>query len=404
MPDLDYFITSTQRADLRAPIDKAQTLPRSAFISDDFFQLEIERIFSKQWTALCFAEQVAKGCLLPLEFAGIPLLAVRDDENQLRVFHNIVPYDGCLAVIDPLQDQAEIVTPYHGWCYNLQGKLLKTPYWDGTALGSLAALKQHPGDLIEVHCNVALGIVFINLNGKADALETQLAPLQKQLLAYQTDHLAISRDAQGLPLVDGENLATNWKSHYENWALNVLHEAFTHDIYATSQQIPRVDAQGKKTYEEIIDGTFMALSYRVDDFAETYQLDELPFTPLGKTADSLPERAFIGSLFPNLHMAVFPYFIHFIIVLPVSAGQTKTLTAQFYETNSAQNPEYLDIRLEHQHEFKLAGQEDGRITEAVQKARYSPVYQRQFYSPFWDNMYYTFSNLILNTLEQGEQH
>lgn len=400
MPDnLDIFITQEQWASVQAPIEKARTLPNQAFTSEAFFELEVERLFCRQWIALCFMQQTpTSGCLLPVEFAGIPLLVVHGDDGVLRVFHNIVAYDGCLAVIEPSQGQTEIVTPYHGWRYDLRGKLIATPYWDGSEQSDLAAFKGRSVDLIEVRSRIELGVIFIDLSGVADDFDRHIAPLHTLLSDYRTDNLDIGRDAEGAPLLDGEDLTTNWKTHYENWAINVLHEGFTHEIYAESSQIPRVNEKGEKTYVELIDGALMALSYREQDFSDTYQLDELPFAPLGVDPDTLPERAFIGSLFPNLHMAVFPYFIHFIIVHPVSAGQTRTLRAQFYEATSATDPDMLEVRLEHQHEFQQAGWEDGRIIEAVQKARRSPVYQQQFYSPFWDNMRYSFSNAVLNAL------
>jgi choline monooxygenase len=402
MPDpLDMFISPAQRATIRAPIEEARTLPRQAFISDAFFELEMERIFSRHWTALCFTQQVSEpGHLLPVEFGGIPLLVVHGDDGKVRVFHNIVPYDGCLAVIEPIVAQANITTPYHGWCYDLCGKLIAMPYWDGSVQGDLASLHGHSGDLVEVYSQVELGIIFIDLSRAADAFAAQVEPLRKLLSEYRTFDLDIGRGEDGEPLLDEEDLATNWKTHYENWAINVLHEGFTHEIYAESSQIPRVNDVGEKTYVEHIDGSLMALSYLEQDFAETYELEELPFTHLGIDPDALPERAFIGSLFPNVHLAVFPYFIHVIIALPVSAGQTRTLRAQFYESESAVNPDYLEERLALMEDFKQAGLEDGRITQAVQKARRSPVCEQQFYSPFWDRMHYNFSNIVLKALEK----
>jgi choline monooxygenase len=401
MPDiLNTFITPAQQAMIRAPLEEARTLPRLAFTSQAFFELEIERLFSRRWVALCFTQQLPNpGHLLPVEFAGIPLLVVHGDDGQLRIFHNIVPYDGCLAVIEPCTDQTNITTPYHGWCYDLHGKLMAIPYWDGTTQGNLSSLRGRSGDLVEIRSQVELGVIFIDLSGSAEVFEYQIEPLRKQLAEYRFHSLDIGRDENDEPLINEEDLATNWKTHYENWAINVLHEGFTHEIYAESSQIPRVNTTGEKTYIEHIDGSLMALSYLEQDFAETYELDEQPFSHLGINPEEIPERSFIGSLFPNLHLAVFPYFIHVIIALPVNAGRTRTLRAQFYDATSASNPDYVDDRYALMEDFKQAGREDGRITEAVQKARNSPVCEQQFYSPFWDKMHYTFSNTVLNALE-----
>jgi choline monooxygenase len=399
----DEQLTPTQKASVRAPIEQAQTLPKQAFLSETFFAAEKERIFSRRWVALCFAQQVSEpGCLLPLEFMGIPLLLVHGDDGTIRVFHNITPYDGCLAVIDPIQKATEIITPYHGWHYNLQGKLQAIPYWDGSITGNIASLEGKPCDLLEIKAHTEFGVIWIDLSGTAGDATTAMAPLQTMLKEYRTQ-LAIGQNEQGKLLIDNENLATNWKTHYENWAINVLHEGFTHDIYEESPQIPRVNAQGEKTYQEYIDDGLMALSYREADFSETYDLEEEPYTHIGKDPAHPPERAYIGSFFPNLHFAVFANFVHMIIVHPVSPERTHTLRAQFYHPESAAHPDFAEERRELQAEFQQAGEEDGRITEAVQKARHSPVFEQHYYSPFWDHMHYTFSNLVLNTLEKTDR-
>jgi len=406
MPEsLDTFINPEQYAAIQAPLEKARTLPRSAFTSDAFFELEVKQIFSRRWIALCFNQQLPNvGDLLPVEFSGIPLLVVRGDDGALRVFHNIVPYDGCLAIINPMIAQKEITTPYHGWRYDLRGKLIDAPYWNGQKHTDIASLQPRPVNLIEVRSQTYMGILFVDLSGASDDFKNQIAPLEKLFSDYRIDDIAIGCDENGQPLLDEENLATNWKTHYENWAINVLHEAFTHEIYAESPQIPRVNNEGKKTYIEHIDDPFMALCYRERDFTETYDLDELPFTHLGKKTETLPEQSFIGSLFPNVHLAVFPYFIHMIIAHPVSAGQTHTVRAQFYASDSASNPDYLEDRLEIMDGFIQAGIEDGCITQAVQKARRSPVYEQQFYAPFWDRMHYHFSNQVLDALSKNQQN
>lgn len=394
------LLTPEQKAAVRAPLEQARTLPKQAFLSADFFAAERARIFAQCWTALCFEQQLAEpGCLLPLEFIGMPLLLVHGEDGIIRVFHNITPYDGCLAVIDPAENATEIATPYHGWRYDLHGKLQAIPYWDGSAAGNLAALEDKPGDLLQINSHTEFGVVFIDLDGAAGDFDAAMQPLRTLLQDYRTG-LAIGRDENGDLLTDQEDLATNWKTHYENWAINVLHEGFTHEIYAESPQVPRVDTQGEKTYAEYIDGYLMALSYLEADFSETYDLEEEPYANIGRDPDKPPQRAYIGSFFPNLHFAVFASFMHMIIVHPVGPERTHTLRAQFYNPESALDPDFAPEREELQGEFRQAGEEDGRITEAVQKARHSPAFEQQYYSPFWDRMHYTFSNLVLDALEQ----
>ena len=126
----------------------------------------------------------------------------------------------------------------------------------------------------------------------------------RTLLKDYRTQLAIGRDANSNLLTDNEDLATNWKTHYENWAVNVLHESFTHEIYAESSQIPRVNAQGEKTYEEYIDGYLTALSYREADFAETYEVEENP-TPISARIRTIRPNAPASALFSPI--CISPY-------------------------------------------------------------------------------------------------
>ena len=162
---LERFLSAEQRASIRAPISEARTLPRAAFTSQDFFDLEVERIFRRNWMALCFAGALPqRGDVVPLELFGMPLLALRGDDAQVRVFHNVCPYDGCLVSLDPQERARELVVPYHGWRYDLRGRLRAIPYWDGNETPELrseflshAVVRQHLVPLLAAHHGTHVG-------------------------------------------------------------------------------------------------------------------------------------------------------------------------------------------------------------------------------------------------------
>ena len=94
---------------MMAPIARARTLPAGAYASDDWLALEVERVFARRWVGVRFAcELPGAGDVAPFELFGMPLLALRGTDRRLRVFHNIVPYDGCLAVLDAARGLREI--------------------------------------------------------------------------------------------------------------------------------------------------------------------------------------------------------------------------------------------------------------------------------------------------------
>ncbi len=391
------ILTQAQIDACSAPIEQARTLPRQAFTSDRFFELEAEKIFARQWAALCFVQQVENpGDVLPIDLCGMPLLVVRGNDKQVRVFHNIVPYDGCLAAIDPAGESSEIVTPYHGWRYDLQGRLKATPIWNGTWSAEPADLNGHAGNLTEIQCEIWGPVVFVNVTGGGGSFDEYIDPLRRGLEQWRVDEMDIARDAQRNPLLDPEDLQTNWKTHYENWGINVLHESFVHHIYDQSPEVPRLDTAHNKTCEDHIDGDFMALRFEAASFPETYSLPAIPH--LGLTPDAPPSLGYFGSLFPNLHIGALGPMIHLIIGQPVSPGRTKTLRAQFYDAEVACSEDLLEMRTELMGGLRQAGDEDARITQAVQRARRSPVFDSQFYSPFWDAMHHRFTRQIINTL------
>ena len=389
---IDQILTTAIREGISAPIEKAHTLPRQAFTSQEFARAEAEHVFASNWSALHFVELVNQpGSLTPVELAGIPLVIVSDSNQRIRVFHNITPYDGCLAVIDPTANVDEITTPYHGWKYTLDGKLVATPYWDGTVAGNnRSELGNHPGDLVEVPSAIWGPVLFVNMNGKAGIFEKAAESLNTALSHWDLGNLHIARDSDDTPLLDPEDLKTNWKTHLENWGINVLHEAFVHDIYDQSPEVPRMNEKGIQTFEHYVDDRFMALKFRESDFPLTY--GEMPLPPLA--VDQTTEHGYFGSYLPNLHFGVFSGLIHFIISLPEGPGRTRTIRAQFYKKEAATGPEFLELRQMLLAGLGEAGKEDARITEAVQKGRTSPAFEHQFYSPRWDQMHYQFSNWV----------
>ena len=95
----DPGLTREELESIRAPVEKALTLPARAFTSDAFFDLEVKRIFHHHWMALCFETTLPNpGDMRPIELFGPAAGAGPWRRRNPAAFHNICPYDGCLAV------------------------------------------------------------------------------------------------------------------------------------------------------------------------------------------------------------------------------------------------------------------------------------------------------------------
>ena len=71
----DAELTPEELESIRAPIERASTLPARIFTSLGFFELEMARIFYRHWMAVGFeATLPAPGDMRPIELLGQPLV------------------------------------------------------------------------------------------------------------------------------------------------------------------------------------------------------------------------------------------------------------------------------------------------------------------------------------------
>ena len=259
---LDALIDAEARSGIKEPIESARTLPRQAFTSESFQALEVERIFTRHWIAARFECEIPEpGDAQPFDLCDMPLLAVRGNDGRARVFHNVCPYDGCPVVFAPAKGLTELVVPYHGWTYDLSGKLVGTPFWNGQPDCEIADLSGRSGDLVEVASETWLGAVWVNLAVEPEPFASHIAPAERVLSEYRLDDLAVGCTTEGEPVVGRGELHANWKTFLENACVNVLHESFVHRTYRESPQVPRVTADGTPTWFHGQDGNLLNLVF-----------------------------------------------------------------------------------------------------------------------------------------------
>lgn len=394
------LFTSAEIRSVREPIERALTLPARAYIDENIFKAEVERIFMPTWTALCFAHTLpAAGDARPVELFGIPLIMVRGHDECIRVFHNICPYDGCPVLLTEQSKTKELVTLYHGWTYDLEGRLVRLPYWNGQPEPPLSALGKRPRNLAKVRAETRLGMVFVNLGGGAQPIDQHLAPMLQELDEYDLAVAIPVEDDAGEMARTGRTVASNWKTYLENAAINVLHEAFTHESYRQSPEVPRVKS-GTKTYFDVARGPLMALGYELKGFAKTYGLTrDIPH--LGHAPKAPPRNGYFLTYFPNVVMPIRLNMFRLNICLPERPGVTRLLHCSFVHPTVATGTEFKVFHRSLVERFHNAYQEDKVAIEAVQAARRSPAFTQHFYAPFWDVQHHHFNQLVMERLVPG---
>jgi len=128
-------------------LDLASTIPSSWYTNEDFYQLEVETVFSQSWQLAARADQVAEpGRFVTTDIAGEPVVIVRGSDRVLRGFFNVCRHHAAAVMTEPEGKVAQLRCPYHGWTYSLEGELKGTPDFSGVcdfdrALNGLVSLE-----------------------------------------------------------------------------------------------------------------------------------------------------------------------------------------------------------------------------------------------------------------------
>jgi len=127
----DNFDPTTVDQDLaqtRAPLSEALHVPGFVYDSEEVFQLEKERLFMKEWVCTIREEQIENpGDYVAMHLMGEPFIVCRDDAGNINAFANVCAHRG-VEVASAEGNLKEFSCPYHGWLYDLQGKLIGAPY------------------------------------------------------------------------------------------------------------------------------------------------------------------------------------------------------------------------------------------------------------------------------------
>ncbi len=103
-------------------------LPVSAYTSQEWFDREQKRIFSRTWAFAGFAEDISEpGQYISVQAGLNNIFIVMGRDRRLRAFHNICRHRGTQLLRAVGQTQRAIVCPYHDWTYDLEGCLISVP-------------------------------------------------------------------------------------------------------------------------------------------------------------------------------------------------------------------------------------------------------------------------------------
>ena len=353
----------------------ARGLANQHYTDRDTWQTERDQVIAKTWAGLGFSADIQKASsLYPVQFMGLPLLMVRDQSGQARVFHNVCSHRGMTLVAEPGDAGLMIRCPYHRWGYTLTGDLKNTPNIGGMGVHSIEGFDCGEHGLKEVRSEEHMGIVFINLSGDAPALEEHLNPILERWGA-----LAGSDFAQRLVGDTGEfgsmelMVNSNYKLAIENYCES-YHLPFVHPDLNTYSPL---DAHYNLVVEPLASG----------QGTHVYDLTRGAETPLPmfenwdrnriKTAEYL-------SLYPNVLLGIQADHFFAILLMSEAPDSTRERLQFLYADNDALSDQHNARRKSLHEAWNLVFAEDVSVVEGMQRGRASPRFTGGVFSPLMD--------------------
>lgn len=103
-------------------------LPVEAYSSQEWFDNEQAKLFSKTWRYAGFVEDLNKaGDFITVQAGLNNIFIVMGEDKTLRAFHNMCRHRGTQLLRSVGKTQQSITCPYHDWTYNLKGELCSVP-------------------------------------------------------------------------------------------------------------------------------------------------------------------------------------------------------------------------------------------------------------------------------------
>ena len=209
---------------------------RGAFVDPDVFDLEMQRIFGNTWVYLGHESEIAQpGSYKATTLGTQPVLLTRDTDGAVHAFINACRHRGVLLADDHTQAQCRhLVCPYHGWTFDLAGRLISVPMRDHQAgVFNEAEL----GLVALARVDSYRGFVFGSLSPQVPSLTEHLGAAAEFFDLFAdlspSGHIRVETG------VTRYQFRGNWKQQVEN-SMDGYHPALVHHSFFEDVLKPRI--------------------------------------------------------------------------------------------------------------------------------------------------------------------
>ena len=205
-------------ADLIASQKPGWALDQRFYTDPEIYQLELDRIVTRNWILAGHASQIPDaGDYLVFSLTNESAIIVRGKDGKIRAFANICRHRGSLVCLENRGNKRKFECPYHGWTYDLDGKLIG-------ARSMREDFNKEAYGLHPVSLSLLSGLIFVCFCDDPPSLEGAQRDLAEPMAMFDFENLKVAA-SKTYPI------AANWKLAIENYQ-ECYHCATAHPEYA----------------------------------------------------------------------------------------------------------------------------------------------------------------------------
>ncbi len=386
-----YNIIDKKKLDVvNNSIEKAHGLPNECYTSKDYTLIERKKLFEDKWIVAGVASSIPEiGDVKPIDILGMPILILRNKQNEIKVFHNVCSHRGVKLVSKSGKINSLIRCPYHSWSYSLDGKLMATPHIGGMNKHSADGFDKSKNNLKEIRSYIWLDLIMININQNEMSFEEYIKPLSDRWEKFwpikDRELIHHSNDFGYFKL----NAKCNWKFAIEN--------------YCESYHLPWVHP-GLNSYSKIED------HYHIQGLPNRFAgQGTVVYNPQFKGKEKLPSFpnwpkdkeniAEYVALFPNVMLGIHKDHYYAYWIEPINHEFTLEHMELYYVgEQAAQANKFKSLRKQNHKQWEDIQKEDVDIIQGMQTGRNSPSYNGGNFSPVMDNPTHHFHKWVAQNL------
>ena len=330
----------------REPTSRANHLPGYVYTSLEIYWREKEEIFLKDWLCVARSEELANpGDYMTFRVYDEPIVVTRNKGGDLCAFANVCRHRG-VEVASGQGNTEEFSCPYHGWLYDLDGRLVGAPY-----MKEAQGFDPNSCRLDPLRLDTWAGWVFVNFDPDA-------APLSEFVTEFENDFGWLRQEDCLLTRKFEMEFDCNWKLIVEN-LLDFYHVAALHqDTIGHGFDVSLMDLDNKP------DGRFSSFYERVSPMPGGKPLLDLLPALEGKSGTLNS----VGFLPPNFNLIFRPDYVRPFLIWPLSPAKCKLVGYPLFPKESFDKPGFAEaVEIYHQlHEATLV--EDLEMVKSLQNA------------------------------------